>query len=310
MTAFIIDCDAGRDDALAIWLALNGGLNLVGVVSSYGNTSQRNVNENCLRILSFAGRPDIPVFSGLEAPQDHHKGMDDVVLPRQAVSGNGLCNLTLPPAPSASHDITPHTWAEHLRELAAQHGKLHYIITGPASNFAAVLAVLGDAAHDLIAHVTMWAGKLDGLWATNPGAEFNTICDPFAVQAILDSGLPTTFVPMDTTWHIKLDLADIETLRAQDAIGQFAKDLMIAHCLHFAPEPIFRFHDPCAILAVAKDAPLKADTWRVNTNVQDAEFGRTCSVKDGAPVTLYMPEISERESVLDSILNGLRLKRA
>lgn len=60
-----MDCDVGNDDAMAILMALfHPKSNLVGVSTSFGNTSLKNATENTLRVLSTLGFTNIPVYKG------------------------------------------------------------------------------------------------------------------------------------------------------------------------------------------------------------------------------------------------------
>ena len=79
--SLVIDCDTGRDDALAIWLSILRGQPLVGVVCSYGNTSLENAAKNSENVLSLADRNDIPVYVCARAPLKNHVGFKTVVIP-------------------------------------------------------------------------------------------------------------------------------------------------------------------------------------------------------------------------------------
>ncbi|WP_281975333.1 nucleoside hydrolase [Halobacillus litoralis] len=62
-------CDPGIDDSLAIMYALlNPKINVVGIVSSYGNVSQQQATQNVAYLLKLAGRDDIPIIAGARSP--------------------------------------------------------------------------------------------------------------------------------------------------------------------------------------------------------------------------------------------------
>src|SRR5512133_2657505 len=68
-TPIVIDCDPGHDDAVAILLALaSPELELVGVTTVAGNQTLDKTTRNALVTLEIAGRSDIPVAAGAEAP--------------------------------------------------------------------------------------------------------------------------------------------------------------------------------------------------------------------------------------------------
>lgn len=310
----VIDCDTGRDDALSLWLALALGMDLSAVVASYGNTILENVSENCARVLALAGREDIELWQGETFPSRVHASVETVLLPKQKGSGNGLCNLELPKSVRKAELLNAQERAERLRKIAAEKGAIDYIILGPATNFAATCDALGDDANNLIASVTMMGGKMDRLWDEMPGADFNIACDPFAVQSVLEQGqrhgLPVRFVPMNVTWPIMLDMSELLALSASSDIGQTAKDLMIAHARHFAPEPVFRFHDPCVILALGETNTFVARHLRVECDEASDDFGRL--VDDDAGCKVYVLEANEalRARFMNEILTRLSIKRA
>lgn len=303
----IIDCDTGRDDALALWAMLALDMNLVGVVASYGNVALTQVIDNTARVLSFAGRDDMPLFAGAAAPLRDHKAYHDVVLKRQASSGNGVCNIDYPPAKRAlPTQIPPEILAEQIAVLAKQHGKLSYIILGPATNFAQICDVLGDRIHDVIETVTMMGGRFDDLWTETPVADFNLVCDPHAVRIFLERGLKPNFVALNTTWPIALPLQAVENLQGDAPLSVAARDLMVAHCRHFAPEPIFRFHDPAAVMATRQMDSFHPVLMDINVDEDSVEFGRL-GLGSGFAAGLYQTNASGREQLLSLILKGLGL---
>lgn len=305
---FIIDCDTGRDDALAIWVALAKKLPLAAVVASYGNSVLSNVVDNTARVLALAGREDIPLLGGAVTPLRLHAGYNKIVRPRQDTSGNGLCNLELPrslrplPAPSTPEDL-----AAHLVDLAAQHGPLDYIILGPATNFAALCYVLGKRIRNLVARVTMMGGKFGPLWTSMPAADFNLASDPCAVRILLEHGPPLRFVTMNTTWPVALPLEVIEKLNASSEVGAVTKQLMMAYCRHFAPEPVFRFHDPCVVLA-AEDTTGFTDTKLDIVCTEDSpEVGRLIEQENGFPSQIYRSPTQGPQEFLHTLLLNLSL---
>src|SRR5438105_15655955 len=68
-TKIVIDCDPGHDDAMAILLALGSPeVELIGVTTVAGNQTLDKTTRNALVTLEIAGRSDVPVAVGAEAP--------------------------------------------------------------------------------------------------------------------------------------------------------------------------------------------------------------------------------------------------
>ncbi|MBH0171469.1 nucleoside hydrolase [Fictibacillus sp. 18YEL24] len=69
MYNILLFCDPGIDDSLAIMYALlNPKINVVGIVSSYGNVPQQQAIQNVAYLLYLAGREDIPIIAGARSP--------------------------------------------------------------------------------------------------------------------------------------------------------------------------------------------------------------------------------------------------
>ena len=65
---FILDCDPGSDDAIAIMLALySEKLQLKAITTVNGNRIVPKTTENALRVVEFLGA-DVPVYRGCEHP--------------------------------------------------------------------------------------------------------------------------------------------------------------------------------------------------------------------------------------------------
>lgn len=61
--------DSGVDDSFALMYALlNPKLNVVGVVSGYGNITKEQSLDNTAYLLKLAGREDIPIIAGTAGP--------------------------------------------------------------------------------------------------------------------------------------------------------------------------------------------------------------------------------------------------
>ncbi|NUR06343.1 MAG: nucleoside hydrolase, partial [Nocardioidaceae bacterium] len=72
-TRVVLDCDTGTDDAVAVMLAaLHPDLELLGVVSTWGNAPVDVTTENTRRVLEHVGRGDVPVHVGLAGPVAAH----------------------------------------------------------------------------------------------------------------------------------------------------------------------------------------------------------------------------------------------
>lgn len=306
---FVIDCDTGRDDALALALALQAPTPLVGVIATYGNVPQTLVYANCADVLKFLDAEAVPLFAGCGVP-GNPAIVAAMLSGRQQAAGNGLCNLTLPPSqrrvlPAPNPDAVS-VLAESLETLAAQHGALDYVILGPATTAAALLRHWGAEAGQIIARFTMLGGKLDALWQSAPVADFNLACDPFAVAELLAQSIPLRFVPLNVTWPMMLTVPELERLRPQHPRAEFFQQLMLAHARHFAPEPVFRFHDPTVILALETPAEFLSVALTIGCAAGN-DFARLMQSSTGHPASLMRAPPQQAPALLAELLSRLGL---
>ncbi|ANU51961.1 nucleoside hydrolase [Limosilactobacillus reuteri] len=192
----ILDLDTGVDDALAIAYALaDPEVDLIGIVSSYGNNLLDVCAENSLKLLELLGHTDIPVFKGLphSCTTDHF----DVMQVSKDIHGdNGIGDVELP-APSRA--LEEQSGVDFYIEAAHKYGKdLIIIPTGPMTNLAAALKKDPEIT-DLIGNVTFMGGALTVEGNVTPVAEANINQDPKAADEVMKSNLPLTMVGLDVT---------------------------------------------------------------------------------------------------------------
>ena len=69
MTKLILDLDTGIDDTLALLYALaSPEAQVIGITGTFGNVTMEQGVANDLALLALFGRPDIPVFAGIDHP--------------------------------------------------------------------------------------------------------------------------------------------------------------------------------------------------------------------------------------------------
>lgn len=192
----ILDLDTGVDDALAIAYALaDPEVDLIGIVSSYGNNLLDVCAENSLKLLELLGHTDIPVFKGL--PHSYTTDHFDVMQVSKDIHGdNGIGDVELP-APSRA--LEEQSGVDFYIEAAHKYGKdLIIIPTGPMTNLAAALKKDPEIAN-LIGNVTFMGGALTVEGNVTPVAEANINQDPKAADEVMKSNLPLTMVGLDVT---------------------------------------------------------------------------------------------------------------
>lgn len=241
----IIDTDPGQDDAVAILLALaSPELQVLGVVAVAGNVPLNLTEKNARMICELAGRSDIPVYAGCDAPiartlitAEHVHGktgldgpaMTDPVMPLQAQHGVDFIIETLRREPAGTVTLCP---------------------LGPLTN----IAVAFQRAPDVMARVqeiVLMGGAYFEVGNITPAAEFNIYVDPEAAEIVFKSGVPLVVMPLDVTHKTLTNPARVAAFRGMGTrVGT-----MVAEWIDFferfdvakygsAGGPL---HDPCVI---------------------------------------------------------------
>ena len=204
----IIDTDPGRDDAVAILLALAAPqeFELLALVAVAGNVPLARTESNARRLLELGGRPDIPVYAGCARPL-----VRPPITAEHVHGDTGLHGLVLPEpqAPLRSEHGVDYLIGA-LR--AGQPGEITLCLLGPATNLAMALVKAPDIG-PRIAEVVWMAGARSEGGNVSPAAEYNVHADPDAARVVLDSGIPLTLLPLDLTHQVRLSDARLARLR-------------------------------------------------------------------------------------------------
>lgn len=245
----LIDCDPGIDDAFALALAIQSPeLHLAGVTVVAGNQTLDRVARNAANLVSFFGRPDLPVLTGAERPLLR----DQITASSHGVDGLG--GRLLARSPLAPRDGGVDFLIDQI--LAHPAGTLSVIAIGPLTNLALALQKQPAIASH-VRHVIIMGGA-DNAGNMTPVAEFNFFADPEAADIVLRGGWPIVLLPLNLTWQsavthdVARQFADAPHDRAQ-ALNDW---------LHFYAEGEFTpgadgpaLHDAVAV-AYAVDADL------------------------------------------------------
>src|SRR6266540_4585516 len=241
--SILLDCDPGHDDAIALLLALaSPELELLGVTTVAGNQTLEKTTANAIRVLEFAGRPEIPVAAGADRPL-----VREPVVAANVHGETGLDGPDLPP-PQAS-PVEQHA-VDFLAEKIREHdGAVTLVPTGPLTNVALLLALHPDARPERI--VLMGGAIAEG--NVTPAAEFNIWADPEAAARVFASGIDVTMVGLDVTHKALFSTAHIGRLagRAGEMVTELLRfyDRFHREVYGFDGSPI---HDAVAVAQVMR----------------------------------------------------------
>ncbi len=221
----VLDADIGVDDAAAIaYLLSSRQANVIGITTVAGNTTVENSANNALLLLEVAGRTNIPVVIGANAP---------LVLPpsQQGMFVHGPDGLWFA-GMSSPHDLSGlRTDApEFLRDSAVSHPGATLLALGPLTNIARAIQLYpGEMA--LYSRI-VWSGGARAVQGdgNTPVSTFNSWYDPDAAQIVLNSGLPLMMVTADAGRTVTIGEQQVKRLAQRGTpLGQFLAPILTAY---------------------------------------------------------------------------------
>jgi inosine-uridine nucleoside N-ribohydrolase len=214
-TPIILDCDPGHDDAIAILLALaSPELELVAVTTVSGNSTLDKTTANAIRVLELAGRGDVPVYAGADAPIVRGRDI--------AAHVHGESGLDGPDLPPAREPPQPQHAVDYLAGQFRGADKPVLVATGPLTNVGLLFATHPDARPD---RIVLMGGAI-GVGNRTPAAEFNIWADPEAAQRVFAESLDTTMVGLDVTHRALITDTHTERMRSAGRVGRAVAELM------------------------------------------------------------------------------------
>ena len=240
MTSFIIDCDPGHDDAVAIVVAAHH-LDVIGLTTVFGNSTLENTTRNALDILDGAGFEHIPVAAGAAGP---------LIGPAKTGEGihgkSGLDGATLQ---ASSRQAIDQDAADFIIQASHEHDDLVVIAVAPETNLAIAMERDPTLASRL-SEISIMGGSTSHGNAT-AAAEYNIYADPEAAARVFESGVPIRMVGLNVTSSFGITQSELDRLHAGGGIGrelagalQFYLDRQTStYERSYAP-----MHDTCAVI--------------------------------------------------------------
>ncbi|WP_020039226.1 nucleoside hydrolase [Salipiger mucosus] len=190
----IIDTDPGQDDAVAILLALASPdeLEVLGITAVAGNVPLELTARNARIVCELAGRPDLPVFAGCEAPLERRLITAEHVHGKTGLDGPELPEPTMHLQDKHAVDFL----IETLRD--EPEGTVTLCPLGPLTNIATAFQRAPDVV-GRVAEIVLMGGAYFEVGNITPAAEFNIHVDPEAADIVFRSGVPLTVMPLDVT---------------------------------------------------------------------------------------------------------------
>ena len=284
MLKFLIDADTGIDDSVAIYYALKQpNVRVVGITTSFGNSTAPQAAENSLRLIKMANPGyEVPVVVGENKPLfgDWHG-------PEYHIHGsNGVGGVELPETDQKPLDMKAE---DFIIDMAREHGRELTIITlGRMTNLALALQKEPNLPQ-MVKNVVFMGGTFKERGNVLPMSEANIFGDPEAADIVFRAGFDLTMVGLDVTHKTQVTpealaklqkYATPENKTFADYIVKATNDVYFPfnhtqnNCLDRSP-----VHDPSAL--VYATMPQLFKTVKVPARVEcKGEFTRGMVVTD------------------------------
>lgn len=191
MKRFVIDTDAGVDDAQAILLAFGQkDVKIEAFTTVCGNVGVDKTTANVLKILDLVGQ-DVPVYPGCARP------LVSQPLHASYVHGeDGLGDAGIPESkrkPEKKHAV------QALIDIANENpGEISLIAIGPLTNLATAVQIDPDLPKKY-KELTIMGGAILARGNTNITAEFNVYADPEAAYIVFEHWPKVRVLSWETT---------------------------------------------------------------------------------------------------------------
>jgi pyrimidine-specific ribonucleoside hydrolase len=304
----VIDTDMAADDWLAIlYLLGRSDVDVQAItVTGAGEAHCSAGTRNALNLVALAGRPEIPVACGREAPLE-----GDHAFPtewRERV--DDLLGLTLP---ENSRETSSESAVELLtRIIQGSPQKVHLITLGPLTNVGEVL----EAEPGLVMNlemITVMGGAVEvagnvgsSSSIENEVAGWNFYVDPRAAAEVFGSGAPITLVPLDATNYAPVTMEFYRRLERDrtTSVAEFAYRVLAAQWKTFGQT--YYLWDPlAAAIATEEGVGTFREISLIVVEEEGAESGRTLESEKGVVIRVVMTADRERfEALFLDAVNG------
>lgn len=275
--SIIIDCDPGRDDAIALIMAARSPkIEVVGVSTVFGNHDVETVTANVNRALTLANRTDIPVAKGSETPLSDKP---------HRTAGEAHGDFELAELPNADSSVYSDDGVEFLiDEIKKSNQEVYIAALGPLTNIATVISEAPEIA-DQITEIAFMGGSMAGGNIT-PAAEFNVYSDPEAAQQVINSDIPVTMIGLDVTHQSKLSVEEIHKLCGSSDESKIIADLLLSY--RDSLKELFGWercpvHDVCVIAYLENKDIIETEQMRVDIETEGKHtYGETVCDRYGS----------------------------
>ncbi|TFJ94421.1 nucleoside hydrolase [Lentibacillus salicampi] len=222
MKKIILFADTGIDDFIALTYALkNPEVDLLGVVSGYGNIEREKTYRNVEYLLELAGRTDIPVIAGATRPLS---GEEPAFFPDiHGIEGLGPIN---PPIPEERYSNRSN-FSKLFDLIKNNRNDVTIVNVGRCTSLATAHYLSPEVMEDVKETYLMGGAFLEPGNATEV-AEANFYGDPIAANYVCRHVANLTIVPLNVTRNALLTPGDVHFIdtRSDSPLEELIKPIL------------------------------------------------------------------------------------
>lgn len=245
MERFILDCDPGQDDAIAILLAYGAeNLKLEGIVAVAGNARVEDTCENALKLCEDIGY-DVPVYKGCDSPLIRKQVIADKIHGKGGYAGPTFNQKRVKQCAGDGIDFT-------IKTIMENPGEINLVAIGPLTDIAVIIKkeprIIDNVKKLIIMGGSLMAGNV------TPTAEFNVYADPEAARIVFNSGAEIYMMGLDVTHQVQLGEKEFQRFKDEQKENPTRVREIFIDGMEFytstcvaANHEYPAMHDPCCI---------------------------------------------------------------
>ena len=301
----ILDADPGIVDAMVLCLAtFDPTVEIVALTSVGGNVPAEAAAKNLQALVEFLDPPRLPRI-GTGAPPD-----EPIPLDYRHIHGmDGLGNTTLPVAERRA----PHPAEKIICDaVRSDPENVMILCLGPLTNIARAVA-RDPQLSEMIRHIYITGGAINGRGNITPCAEFNIYADVQAAKTVFRLPCTKTLVPLDVTNPVLLTPQHLEKFPGEDTkLGELLYN-MIQPALRTYRQCYgldgIHIHDLIAYMVAVH--PAWATTGDLPVQIETTGYlTRGMTIADQRPVPEFPTNIEvvtkiKTKTVLQAVIQGI-----
>jgi inosine-uridine nucleoside N-ribohydrolase len=300
MKQIIIDTDPGVDDALAILLAISSKLNIVGITTTYGNSTIENTTKNTLSILQILNS-NIPVYQGSALP------LIKKPILAKSHGQNGLGGFSLKNLQRKKEDITAIQFLINSLEKSKDK-EIDILCLGPTTNLA-ILEIIRPDLITKINQIIILGGVFFEKGNITPKAEFNVYNDPQALDIVLSFEANIILIPINICRQVTFTLDELNQIDNLD-IGNSIKKIAKAYINYYQYDKKYGgfsggvMYDILAIAYLIKPSLFKTEEKFISVSLAGQTKIKNMTINNCNLVTKAKPE-QIKKLFFDSVNNQI-----